>query len=161
MAEVSETKLPGVGVRYEFTTADGVRLGVLVHRAGRRDVLVYSERDPSACERSIALDPDDSRTLAELLGASRVAEQLTTVQQQIEGLAIDWIRIQPGAPWAGRSLADAAIHSTTGVSVVAILGPGGTVAAPGADAVLTPGDTVIAIGEADGIARVASQLQGS
>jgi hypothetical protein len=32
MEEVSETKLPGVGVRYDFVTAAGQRIGVLVHR---------------------------------------------------------------------------------------------------------------------------------
>ena len=161
MAEVTETKLPGIGVRYEFATSEGIRVGVLVHRAGRRDVLVYSANDPSACEVSLALDGDDARTLAELLGASRIAEQLASVQQEIEGLAIDWIKIQPGAPWADRTLADAAIHSTTGVSVVALIGPAGTIAAPGADDVLAPGATVIAIGEAEGLAEVTAQLQGA
>jgi K+:H+ antiporter subunit KhtT len=160
MAEVTETKLPGIGVRYEFVTSGRTRVGVLVHRAGRREVLVYSERDPSECEFRVTLDSDDSHTLAELLGASRIAEQLATVQQEIEGLAIDWIRVHPDAPWAGRSLADAAIHTATGVSVVAIIGPSATVAAPGADDVLAPGATVIAIGEADGLAEVATKLQG-
>jgi TrkA domain protein len=161
MAEVTETKLPGIGVRYEFVTSDGARVGVLVHRAGRRDVLVYSANDPSACDVSLTLDADDSRTLAELLGASRIAEQLATVQQEIEGLAIDWIKIHSDSPWAGRTLAEAAIHSSTGVSVVALIGPAGTTAAPGADDVLAPGATVIAIGEPDGLAEVATQLQGS
>lgn len=160
MAEVTETKLPGIGVRYEFDTAEGVRIGVLVHRAGRRDMLVYSEEDPSACRLSLELDPDDSRTLAELLGASRIAEQLATVQQEIEGLAIDWIKIHPDAPWAGQSLADAAIHTATGVSIVAIIRSGGTVAAPSAEEVLTPGATVIAIGEPDGLTQVVAQLHG-
>jgi TrkA domain protein len=160
MADVTETKLPGIGVRYEFTTNDGARVGVLVHRGGRRDVLVYSEHDPSECELSLALDSDDAGTLAELLGASRIAEHLAAVQQEIEGLAIDWIKVRPGAPWAGRSLADAAIHTTTGVSIVAITGPSGTVAAPGADVVLEPGSTVIAIGEPEGIAEVVAHLQG-
>ena len=160
MADVVETKLPGIGVRYEFVTSEGARVGVLVHRTGRRDVLVYSASDPSACEVSLALDSDDTRTLAELLGASRIAEQLAAVQQEIEGLAIDWIKIHPDAPWAGRTLADAAIHSSTGVSVVALIGPAGTTAAPGADDVLTPGTTVIAIGEAEGLAEVVAKLQG-
>ena len=36
MADVRETKLPGVGVRHDFTTDDGRDVGVLVHRDGRR-----------------------------------------------------------------------------------------------------------------------------
>ena len=161
MGEVTETKLPGIGVRYEFVTNESLRIGVLVHRGGRRDLLVYSERDPSACELSVTLGPDDARTLAELLGVSRVSEQLAAVQQEIEGLAIDWIRVHDDAPWAGRTLADAAIHTSTGVSVVALIGPAGTIVAPGADDVLVPGATVIAIGEAEGLARVVAQLRSA
>jgi TrkA domain protein len=70
MADVTETKLPGVGARYDFLTASGQRVGVLVHRTGTRDLLVYSTRDPSSCERTIELDQEDAQTLAELLGAS-------------------------------------------------------------------------------------------
>ena len=36
MAEVIETKLPGIGVRYDFRSASGTPVGVLVHRSGRR-----------------------------------------------------------------------------------------------------------------------------
>ena len=49
MADVRETKLPGVGVRHEFTTDDGTDLGVLVHHDGRREILVYDSDDPDAC----------------------------------------------------------------------------------------------------------------
>ena len=161
MPDVTETRLPGIGVRYEFVTDDGRQMGVLVHRSGRRDLLVYSEQDPSECAVSISLGGEDAGTLAELLGASRIAEHLAAVQQEVEGLAIDWIKVRPGAPWANRSLAEAAIHTTTGVSIVAITGPAGTIAAPGADVVLEPGATVIAIGEPAGIAVASAQLQGS
>jgi len=121
MAEVIETKLPGIGVRYDFRTASGTPVGVLVHRSGRRDLLVYSKKDAAAAEMTLGLDADDSRTLAELLGASRVAERLAAVQQDIEGLTIDWIRIEPGAEWAGQSLSGAGVHTITGVSIVAIV----------------------------------------
>jgi len=160
MAEITETKLPGIGVRYEFVTHEGARVGVLVHRTGRRDLLVYSTRDPSECTLSLPLDPEDAGALAEILGASRIAEHLAAVQQEIEGLSIDWIKVEPGSPWAGMSLADAAVHTTTGVSIVAITGPSGTIAAPGANAVLESDAMVIAIGEPEGLAAVTTQLRG-
>ena len=107
MAEVSETTLPGVGVRYDFVTSEGVRIGVLVHRTGRRDLLVYSPVDPDACVAQLSFDPDDARTLAELLGATRIAESIAAVQQDIEGLSIDWIKIDEGSEWAGKRLSEA------------------------------------------------------
>ena len=67
-------------------------------------MLVYSRKDAAATEVTLGLDADDAHVLAELLGASRVAERLTAVQQDIEGLTIDWIRIAPRAEWAGKSL---------------------------------------------------------
>jgi len=159
MAQVIETKLPGIGVRYDFRTASGTPMGVLVHRSGRRDLLVYSKKDSAATELCLVLDSNDSHTLAELLGASRVAERLTAVQQDIEGLTIDWIRIEPDAEWAGMSLSGAGVHSITGVSVVAIVAATGAIVAPGASDVLTPGATAVAIGTREGIELLGARLR--
>jgi TrkA domain protein len=46
MPIVSETRLPGIGVRYEFITEDGSRVGVVHHRSGVRELVVF-ERDDS------------------------------------------------------------------------------------------------------------------
>jgi TrkA domain protein len=81
VTEVGETRLPGLGIRYDFQTARGSRLGVVHHRTGRRELLIYDREDPDTCRDVIALDEEDSRTLAELLGASRVAEQIDHLQQ--------------------------------------------------------------------------------
>src|SRR6476646_8978855 len=124
MADVSETTLPGIGVRYDFMTSTGVRIGVLVHRTGRRDLIAYSANDPDAAVAQVSFDPDDARTLAELLGASRIAESLAAVQQDIEGLSIDWIKIDEGSEWAGKRLREAGVHTETGVSIVALIGDG-------------------------------------
>lgn len=162
MTDVTETKLPGVGVRFDFVTASGIPVGVLVHRSGRRDLLVYSREDPASCELTLQLAGEDTQTLAELLGATRIAEELNAAQQSIAGLAIDWIEIEPGAEWAGRSMADAAVHSTTGVSVVALIAPDGTaIAAPGAHDELTAGSVAVAVGTTTGLEDLATRLRRS
>jgi TrkA domain protein len=160
MAEVTETELPGVGVRYDFRTAAGPALGVLVHRSGRRDVLVYSADDPDACAATLVLEPEDARTLAELLGASRVAEGQVAQRLDVEGLVLEWIRVDPRSPWAGKSLKEAAVHSETGASVVAMVVEGRTMPAPRADDVLRPNATVVASGTREGIAALAARLRG-
>ena len=159
MTEVIETKLPGIGVRYDFRTGAGTPVGVLVHRNGRRDLLVYSKKDSAATELTLGLDADDSRTLAELLGASRVAERLAAVQQDIEGLTIDWIRIEPGGEWTGKSLSEAGVHSIIGVSVVALVGASGPIVAPGASDLLAPGATAVAVGTKEGIELLGTHLR--
>jgi TrkA domain protein len=160
VADVDETQLPGMGVRYDFTTEVGERVGVLVHRTGRRDVFLYSADDPDECRATITLRPDDARTLAELLGATRVAEHLAAVQQQVAGLTLEWITVSPASAWAGLSLQEAAIHTETGVSVVALLNGDDVTAAPGADDVLVAGAQVVAIGTPAGLATLNARLSG-
>jgi TrkA domain protein len=64
---VEQTPLPGIGMRYELPTAAGRRLGVVVHRDGRADVLVYDEEDPDAALVSVSLEPHERSVLSELL----------------------------------------------------------------------------------------------
>ena len=154
MAQVTETQLPGVGVRHDFVTKDGSRVGVLWHRSGRRELLLYDRADPDACRAVIVLDPDDTRTLAELLGSSQVTEALGAVQQQVHGLAIDWLTVPDGSPVAGVSLGDAAIRTKTGASIVAIIREGTTVPSPTPDFVLAGDDVAVAVGTPEGLEKL-------
>ena len=160
MATVRETQLPGVGVRHDFTTEDGTRLGVLVHRDGRRDVLVYDRDDPDACTSMLMLSSGDTRTLAELLGASQVTETALAVQQQIEGLSIEWIPIGSTSPAAGTTIADGKLRTRTGASVVAVLRGETTIPAPGPEVSFQPRDVVVAVGTTEGLRALRAILQG-
>jgi TrkA domain protein len=152
--EVRETKLPGVGVRHEFMTAGGERLAVLSHRSGRREVVVYGAEDPDAATTVLHLDRDDTRTLSELLGATQVSEALTAVQQQLEGLAIDWIAIGPESPMSGATIADGAFRTRTGASIVAVIRNDTTIPAPGPEHEFKAGDVAVAVGTPEGLAQL-------
>lgn len=154
MPDVSETRLPGVGVRHEFTTAGGERVAVLSHRSGRRELLLYDRSDPDVAMTVLHLDRDDTRTLAELLGATQVSEALTSVQQQVEGLAIDWIPIPAGSKFAEATIADGAFRTRTGSSIVAVVRGEATIAAPGPDHVFEAGDVAVAVGTPEGLAQL-------
>lgn len=154
MGDVEETLLPGVGVRYEFVTGDGERIGVLVHHGGQRDLFAPQADDPDVCETFARLDSNDARTLAGLLGVPHIGEQLNAVQHEIEGLNIDWLRIKAGSPLAGRSLAESAIQAQTGAYVVAVTRGTQAVASPGADFVLQEGDLIVAVGLPEGVAQL-------
>lgn len=160
MADVSETVLPGVGVRHEFSTADGDRLGVLVHRSGRREVLVYDKRDTDACAARLVLDSDDARTLAELLGASQISAAVTAVQQQIEGLAIEWLEVGDRSSAVGTTIADGEYRTRTGASIVAVLRDDVSIPAPGPDQAFAAGDIVVAVGTTQGLAELRKLLLG-
>lgn len=160
MAEVRETKLPGLGVRLELTTSSGLQVGVVAHRTGRREVVVYDDVDPDRCLAQISLDADDARTLAEMLGAAKVSEIITAVQQQIEGLAIEWIPIPTASPVVGRTIADGAFRTRTGASIVAVVHGTETIPAPGPEHRFEGGETVVAVGTAEGLVALAELLGG-
>lgn len=161
MGDVEETVLPGVGVRYELLTGRGERVGVLVRHDGRRDLFAGRADDPDASDTFAHLEVDDARTLADLLGAPHIGERLDAVQHEIEGLAIDWVRIAPGSTLAGRSLAESAIHTRTGVSVVAVTRDGGATAAPRAEFGLEAGDLIVGVGSPEGVAQLNDLARGA
>lgn len=158
MAEVRETLLPGVGVRHEFTTAGGERVAVLTHRTGRRELAVYDRDDPDACAAVLHLSSEDTRALAELLGTSQVSEALVAVQQRVEGLAIDWLTVGPGSPFAGATIADGQFRTQTGASIVAVVRGDTSIPAPGPETRFEAGDVVVAVGTPDGLARLGHLL---
>lgn len=65
--EVEQTPLPGVGVRYDFRTDAGRQLGLVVHRDGLVDLIVYARDDPDLVAESVVLQPEERAALVELL----------------------------------------------------------------------------------------------
>lgn len=158
--ELIETALPGVGVRYEFTTRDGAHLGVLVHRDGRRDVLIYEADDPDACSATLEFAPEEAAALVELFGGSRVTERLSDLRHEVEGLSIDWITIESTSPLAQRTIGEGRIRTQTGASVVAVLRGETSIPGPGPELRLEVGDIVLVVGSFAGVARATALLAG-
>jgi TrkA domain protein len=159
VAEVTETQLPGVGIRYEFTTEEGTQLGVLCHHGGRREIFVYDDRDPDVARSVVRLSSGDSRTLTELLGATQISEELGAMQQRIEGVTLDWIDVSAGSSLAGRTIGEGELRTRTGVSLVAVLRDGDTEPAPGPDFVLEAGDVAVAVGTPEGLEQLRQILR--
>ena len=154
MAEIEETPLPGVGLRYAYGTGGGERISVVHHHSGRVQVYVSEPDDPDAARLVLDLDDDDSRVLAELLGASKVVREIDRLQQSVSGLSIEWLDVPDDSAITGRSIGDLEIRSTTGVTVVAVLRNGQTLAVPGPAFTLQGGDTVVVVGRPDDIRRI-------
>ena len=145
-------------MRHDFTAEDGSRIGVVHHRTGRRELFFCSAEDPDAVTHSLNLSDDDSHALSEALGGSSVIENLSSLQQQVEGLAIDWLRVDEGTPYAGKSIGDARIRTRTGVSVVAVIRGDQAHPAPGPEFHVEAHDTLVVVGTSEGIKSVTEIL---
>lgn len=154
MSEVQETQLPGVGVRHEFDAENGQRIGVIVYRDGRREVVVYRRDDPDACSTVLDLTASSARTIAELLGASQVSETVAAVQHDIEGLAIEWIHVPANSPVIATTIRDGEYRSRTGSSIVAVIRGDASVPAPDPEFAFDAADVVVAVGTGEGLAAL-------
>jgi TrkA domain protein len=159
MAQVEQTPLPGIGVRLDFTTIEGRRLGVVRHPDGRREVYIGSIEDPLAAAPCFSLADDEVHTMVEVLGGSRVTANLARLQEFVEGLAIEWLQVGANSPVAGASIASAGIRARSGVSVVAVLRAEQTHPAPGPEFRIAAGDTLVVIGTPEGITAAATILR--
>jgi len=157
MRKITEVQLPGVGVRYEFTSARGERIAVVAHRGGRQDLSLYDQQDADTCRTILELDSDDAATLASVLGVPQVAASASAMQR-VEGLALDWVKVSDRSAAAGSTIADGQYRSQTGTSIVAVLRDQQTVPAPGPDFVIEAGDVAVAVGTPEGLAQLRSLL---
>jgi TrkA domain protein len=159
MPIVTEIPLPGIGVRYEFETEEGTRIGVVHHRSGMRELVRFERADPDTSHDLLRLGPEDSRTLAELLGVSQVAKELAELERGVEGLAVDRLPLGAGSPFEGRTIGDTGARTRTGVSIVAVLRAGSAHPAPGPEFELRGGDVLVVVGTPRGVEELAVLLR--
>jgi TrkA domain protein len=158
--EVFETPLPGIGVRLEFTTRSGERVGVLTRRDGRRELLLYDRTDPDTTRETVELAPDEAATMVELLGGSRITERLEDLRHEVEGLSIQWCSMEQGKGLAGRTIGEGRIRTVTGATVVAVIRGDHSVPGPGPDFELIGGDVVLVMGSEDAVDAAERVLLG-
>ncbi len=89
------------------------------------------------------------------MGASTVIENLQDLEQQVEGLGIDWLKVEEGTPYANKTVGDTRTRTRTGVSVVAVIRGEKAHPAPGPEFRLQAGDTLVVVGTSEGIKAVA------
>ncbi|KAA9378284.1 cation:proton antiporter regulatory subunit [Microbispora cellulosiformans] len=153
--DVEQTVLPGIGLRHEFTTRSGRRIGVVSHRTGRRDLVIYDPDDPDRACETVKLNDEEADALVELLGAPRIVQRLNAMHREVEGLVSLQVLITPGSRYDGRPMGDAQVRTRTGASIVAVVRAGRVFASPAPDFVLTGDDIVVVVGGEESTTAVA------
>ena len=152
MVEVRRVTLPGVGVLHSFTTADGAEVAVVAHRTGMSDLVsrpAGSRHDDEAV--TVRLEEEEARTLAELLGGTRIVESIAELDE-LPGVPIDWVTIDTDDAIAGRPLGE--VPAASGVAIVAVVHDDHAHPSPAPDFVVQVGDTIVAVGPTEGIAAL-------
>ncbi|MFF6783718.1 TrkA C-terminal domain-containing protein [Streptomyces sp. NPDC012510] len=158
--DVNEVLLPGVGLRYEFVNHEGDRIGVIAQRSGDFEMVVYPGDDPDEAHPVLRLTSQEADTLAEILGAPRIAERFADLTREVPGLNAGQVEVRPGSPFADRALGDTRARTRTGASIVAVVRGEEVIASPGPGQTLRAGDTLVVIGTREGIAGVERIVQG-
>ena len=157
---VEQTPLPGIGVRHDLVTSSGRTVGVVSHRNGRRDLVLYDVDDPDSCLASIPLTDDEAAALADVLGASLMLSQLAGLRQQAAGLLTEQIALPAGSQFVGRKLGDTRARTRTGASIVAVMRDREVIPSPGPEFVFKANDVVVAVGTRKGLDGVSAILAG-
>jgi len=157
--DVEETALPGIGLRHDFRTRSGRRIGVVSRHHGRRDLVIYDAEDPDASRESITLTPEESDVLSELLGAPHIVEKLADLSSAFAGLVGEQIKILPESPYVDRLLGDTQARTRTAASIVAVVRDHEVLASPRPDFRFHAGDIVVVVGTPENTAAVGVLLR--
>ena len=152
--DVKEVLLPGVGLRFEFDTRTGDRIGVVARRTGDFELVVYPKEDPDQAREAFRLTDEEAEALAQILGAPRIAERFADLTREVPGLNAGQVHIREGSPFVDRPLGDTRARTRTGASIVAIVRDEEVLASPGPAEPLRAGDVLVVIGTEDGLTGV-------
>ncbi|MHA6794269.1 cation:proton antiporter regulatory subunit [Pseudonocardia bannensis] len=152
--DVNEVLLPGVGLRYEFDTAEGNRIGIVARRDGRFEVVDYDRRDPDRSRLLLRLTEEEADAVAEILGAPRIAERFADLTREVPGLSAGQVEVAADSRYVDRPLGETRARTRTGASIVAIVRGEAVIASPSPVEVLRAKDVLVVIGTPDGIAGV-------
>ncbi len=152
--DVKEVLIPGIGLRYEFKSHDGDRIGIVARRSGDFEIVLYAHDDPDQARPVFHLTDEEADAVAQILGAPKIAERFTELTSEIPGIDAGQVRLVAGSPFVDRPLGETHARTRTGASIVAIVRQDQVLASPSPAEVLRADDVLVVIGTHDGIAGV-------
>jgi TrkA domain protein len=146
--ELSETRLPGIGVKFTFRTAHGGRVTVIQHNEGLREIYFFRRAEDDEPAAVIQLEDDEARQLGAIVGGAyerpKIVEEL---EMALGELTIEWIRVPDDSPAIGRTLAECAFRANTGITIIAILREPEPVTGAQPTDVVQEGDVLVTVGK--------------
>jgi TrkA domain protein len=146
--DLKQTRLPGVGTKFAFTTAHGSRVAVIQHVDGTRELYVFRRADDDEPNAVLLLEDDESLQLGAVLGGAYERPKIVEELEMAFGeLAIEWVEVPPDSPAIGRTLAECGFRARTGITIIAILREPEPVTGAQPSDVIQRGDTLVTVGK--------------
>jgi TrkA domain protein len=149
MSTIRESDLPGIGRKFQIEAQSGDKLIVVVHDDGRRELYHFDPNDPDELLSMVTLNDTEARQVAGIIGGlNYTPKALESMSITLEGLVIEWYKIEPGSAAIGRTIGQLQVRQTTGATVIALIEKDGRKHInPGPDQALTEDLTLVIAGE--------------
>ncbi|WP_029521197.1 cation:proton antiporter regulatory subunit [Persephonella sp. IF05-L8] len=158
--DFKESDLPGIGKKFSLVTQAGDKLTVIMHITGKREIFVFEPDDFDEPSCDVVLNEDEANQLGSILmGAYYRPEQEREKEVLIENLAIEWVKVPPNSPLAGKSIKEADIRRKAGVTVIAIIKKDETIVNPRPEEVISAGDTIVVVGTREQVENFMREFQ--
>jgi TrkA domain protein len=146
--ELRQTRLPGVGTKFAFTTAHGSRVAVIQHVDGTHELYVFRRADDDEPRAVLLLEEDEARQLGAVFGGAYERPKIVEELEMAFGeLAIEWVEVPDDSPAIGRSLAECGFRARTGITIIAILREPEPVTGAQPNDVIQRGDVLVTVGK--------------
>lgn len=148
---VESVPLAGVGLRLEFITGDGQRVGVVHRQDGGYELFLCGADEPDRVVASAGLSRSEAHALTDMLGGSTFSHEVEHLHAAATGVVVDWVPLEEGSAWVDTPLADTRLRTRTGVSIVAVIRAGQPLPSPSPSFVFQAGDVLVAVGTAESL----------
>ena len=149
MSTIRESDLPGIGRKFQIEAQSGDKLIVVVHDDGRRELYHFDPNDPDELLSMVTLNDTEARQVAGIIGGlNYTPKALDSMSITLEGLVIEWYKIELGSAAIGQTIGQLQVRQTTGATIMAIIEKDGRKHInPGPDQPLTEDVTLVIAGE--------------
>ncbi|MFN3217680.1 MAG: hypothetical protein ACE367_14390 [Acidimicrobiales bacterium] len=158
---IRESRLPGIGLRWELDLEDGTSIFVVAERSGRR-VLGSIRADGDRPEWTLALDQQRAVAIAALLlGAKFVPESATPDTAESDTVVVDTVEVGPTSPLIGLALTEMTLPDADAIVLAIIDDRTPDLIEHGMERRCQPHDRIVLAARSRRIDEVTAYVQGS
>ncbi len=116
--KLRETDLPGIGKKYAVTLNEGRDLVIIIYNTGKREIYLMQDEEPLC---SFELTDEEAKELGFLMaGVLYQPVKVEKMELILKEVLIEWVKVEQGSNFVGKTIAELQIRKLTGTSVIAI-----------------------------------------